>query len=112
MKHVYAAVRFTVGFAALALVAGMVAPTAAHGEAPAAAVAEARLLAQLVTPSLESGIVCTFWCEDGTGLVLNPCTDGSLSACCARGEPACADHGGLQDGICQQGRLGLPCVPF
>ncbi len=60
----------------------------------------------------EHPIVCTFECQDGIGFVLNPCTDGSLGACCANGAPACADHGGLEDGICQKGRLGLPCIPF
>ncbi len=60
----------------------------------------------------EAAIVCTFECEDGIGFGLNPCNDGSLGACCANGEPACADHGGLKDGICWKGRLGLPCIPF
>ncbi len=59
-----------------------------------------------------ASIVCTFQCEDGIGFVLDPCNDGSLGACCANGEPACAAHGGLEDGICQKGRLGLPCIPF
>lgn len=59
-----------------------------------------------------TSIVCTFECADGTGFALDPCTDGSLGACCANGEPACSAHGGLESGICKQGRLGLPCTPL
>ncbi len=54
-------------------------------------------------------ISCTFNCNDGYGYVLDPCNDGSLGACCGNAVPACANNGGLANGICQLGRLGLPC---
>ncbi len=63
-------------------------------------------------PVSAAHITCTFHCNDGYGYGLNPCNDGSLGACCANAVPACANNGGLQSGICQLGRLGLPCVPL
>jgi hypothetical protein len=59
---------------------------------------------------MTDGIFCTFECNDGTGLGLQ-CGLPTLGQCCAQGQPACASHGGLEDGICRKGRLGLPCVP-
>lgn len=55
-------------------------------------------------------ITCEFDCEDEYGF-LYYCDDPSLAECCAYGETACADHGGLEDGVCRKGRLGLNCVP-
>ncbi len=56
-------------------------------------------------------ITCDFDCEDEYGFVYF-CEDPSLAVCCAYGETACADHGGLEDGMCRKGRLGLNCVPI
>jgi hypothetical protein len=57
-------------------------------------------------------ITCQFNCEDGSGFGLDPCPDDTLGECCAYAAPACANHGGLESGICTKGRLGLPCQPI
>lgn len=58
-----------------------------------------------------SGVVCTFNCNDGIGF-LYYCPDPNMGTCCSQAEPACADHDGLESGICRKGRLGLPCTPL
>jgi len=55
-------------------------------------------------------ITCEFDCEDEYGFVYY--CDDTLAECCAYGETACAEHGGLEWGMCRKGRLGLPCVPI
>ena len=56
-------------------------------------------------------IVCTFHCNNGIG-ALYYCPDSNLGTCCGQAEPACAQNGGLESGICRRGRLGLPCTPL
>jgi hypothetical protein len=53
-------------------------------------------------------IICDFECADGYGFGYY-CPDETFGECCAAGGPACASHGGLEDGICRKGRLGFPC---
>ena len=65
----------------------------------------------LSAPLSAAGITCSFQCEDGTGYLLD-CQEPTFGACCDQGEPACANNGGLSDGICFRGRLGLPCTGY
>ncbi|MCP4656525.1 MAG: YpmS family protein [bacterium] len=56
-------------------------------------------------------ISCDFDCEDGYGFI-HTCSDTKLKVCCSYGETACASHGGLEDGTCWKGHLGLNCGPI
>ncbi|MEE8524051.1 MAG: hypothetical protein V3T72_08975 [Thermoanaerobaculia bacterium] len=67
------------------------------------------LLEEMLVPAGEVPITCTFNCADGFGFLLY-CEDETLGECCQHGGPACSEHGGLVDGICKKGRLGLPCT--
>ncbi|MDY7092441.1 MAG: hypothetical protein SX243_05630 [Acidobacteriota bacterium] len=101
MRKLYLALALVVvGAAALMLV---LAPPAVQAKAPGDG------------PSTSAGnaqeadeIVCDFLCEDGYGFGYF-CPDETFGECCQAGEQACGLHGGLADGICSRGRLGLVC---
>jgi hypothetical protein len=104
--------------AALAAPALGATPDAAQSQpaaAPAGSVAAEPTIAvgEAIAPEplpMSSGITCTFNCNDGFGFFYQ-CPHPTLGQCCAQAQPACSSHGGLDDGICWQGRLGLPCNP-
>jgi hypothetical protein len=100
------------------LAPAMAQPDSAAGEAAQAAPDLPPAPAQLPSVDAErpvspasTGVVCTFNCNDGYGLLYN-CPDPSLNVCCQQAQPACSSHGGLESGICQKGHLGLPCTPI
>ena len=104
--------KFHLGILACAVMALVMAPGTGQTNLVVTAPSGVPDLIDFSAPSWSIPISCTFHCNDGYGYVLDPCNDGSLNACCANAEPACAGNGGLQSGICQQGRLGLPCQPL